>query len=106
MPKSTRDMSASLAGWLSPCGQFYICQRFGHNDLAEALGTTSRQLEERGWIRITPSPGGDFDICVGDRPPTTRQLNAVWAWCIAHNRTYPRQLLEDAAHWFTSFKEE
>ena len=99
MSKPTRDMAASLAGWLDPAGKFYICQRYQHDALAEELGATSRDLEDRGWIRITPSPMG-FDIGIGNRPPTSRQINAIWSWCVAHNRPYPHQLLHDATNIF------
>lgn len=98
------DKPASIkakTGWLLPSGKFYACNTFQHEALAEALGKPSRQAENT-WIRIVhPSDSNlpamlisPFSLIGLDKPPTQKQLNFMWDWCIHHHMPFPKEELE------------
>ena len=46
-----------LTGWIAPDGEWYGCESTEHVSLANyLLKTSERDLEERGWIKVTEIP--------------------------------------------------
>lgn len=44
-------------GWIAPDGTYYKCDSWGHAKFAEeVLHKEELDLENQGWIRVTPSP--------------------------------------------------
>ena len=46
-----RDLLA-CHGWLAPSGELYPCAYKGHDRLAARLGSTHKEIEERGYIKL------------------------------------------------------
>jgi len=53
------DDPSQDAGWLDRGGRFSGCESMLHDSAAELLHKSStRELEDRGWVRICAAPGG------------------------------------------------
>ena len=64
-----------------------------HDELAEDLGMGLREIEEKGWVKISdgqmaPIPR-DFDILPPDKPASKKQITVIVDWCIKHGRKVP-----------------
>jgi len=93
------DDYQSRHGWILPNGDFYPCEYWAHDWLADCLGRTVIEAEDRGWVRVGHS-------CIDGKARIARgknfnglhpqpQLDATWTWCQLHNVELPRWITEE-----------
>jgi hypothetical protein len=83
----------SLNAWISPDGLFYPCNRCEHSYVAlEVTGEDESVIEKKGWIKIVDSPIQPI-IAYDYYKLTDAQKNTIWAWCLRHDRKYPKFLI-------------
>ena len=83
--------------WISPDGRYYEAP--SHDIAAEDIckiiyGTEPMypgdELEKRGWIRATIGAMWEYRLDEWkDKQLTQRQMDALYAWCKQHGKTYP-----------------
>lgn len=83
--------------WISPEGKFYEAQ--SHEVTAENICEViydieplfaGDELENRGWLRVTTSLMWEVrDDYFKNKELTQKQLDALYDWCIYHNKTFP-----------------
>ena len=64
-------------GWVSPKGKFYGCETRHHHEQARYVHkTTDRELEKRGWIKITKNQDlkKGLTVMIYDIAPTIDQI--------------------------------
>lgn len=80
-------------GWLSPGGDFYVCEGGCHETTAWLLckqlySLDAEQggvfLEDEGWVHV-----GMCGYEIGNREPTVKQLEAVMGRCLAVGDNLP-----------------
>lgn len=90
-------------GWILPNGDFYSCQKYEHDNLADNIFSqvfgvhvenASRLAEKSGWIKITQIPqySGPQPLILTSL--TQKQIDTFFDWCQKHNRPFPRSLIE------------
>ena len=91
-PKPDTKLRATN-GWVDRMGHFYPCAYTAHDELAEDLGMGLREIEEKGWVKISDSQMSaiprDFDVLCPDKSATKKQIAVIMDWCIKHKRKLP-----------------
>lgn len=85
-PKPADDFTKVYHGLLSPEGELYQCNYFGHLALAAKINGTwsvpDESLMQRGWGRLSTAWNGDEWSFY--KYPTQKQLDIIWDWCVVH----------------------
>lgn len=92
------DAYQSRHGWILPNGDFYPCEYWAHDWLADRLGRTVKEAEERGWLRVGHSNlDGKARMTQGNFHGTysQAQLDGAWTWCQLHDAELPKWIMEE-----------
>ena len=71
--------------WIDPKGKCYPVHYEGHNDFANSLDLDQRDLEEKGWVKITTVDW--LAIRCDYKPFSQKQLDTIFDFCIAHDQS-------------------
>ena len=92
------DTYQSRHGWILPNGDFFICEYWAHDWLADRLGRTVKEAESRGWLRVGHSHlDGKARIAHGDFHGAylQAQIDGAWTWCQLHDAEFPKWITEE-----------
>lgn len=87
--------------WISPDGRFYNGE--AHDNRAEEIleiiygeidvTWSGDRLEELGWVRATTSLMWEIRADYwNDKKITQKLYDALWDWCIYHNKKFPQNI--------------